>query len=224
MIEKEIKNYKGRCRINLTKKDNEEINSTKVYLFSPEEHSEVKSLLNEVEKIETNKRKVEELKSENKDLQQYKIKFEKLQEDFHTLTKENEHLKQQVQDKTKEFDDLTTKYDDLKETNSNLSENIDTKDNEFKIVNKELHQVKNKLIVTQDNNKLETDYLREIISDYESRGLGKRIRNKNPKSYILEPKYSLIESKTKSGAYNYQIKKQNSKTQFTTSTAQIQEK
>ncbi len=196
MIEKEIKNYKGRCRINLTKKDNEEINSTKVYLFSPEEHSEVKSLLNEVEKIETNKRKVEELKSENKDLQQYKIKFEKLQEDFHTLTKENEHLKQQVQDKTKEFDDLTTKYDDLKETNSNLSENIDTKDNEFKIVNKELHQVKNKLIVTQDNNKLETDYLREIISDYESRGLGKRIRNKNPKSYILEPKYSLIESKT----------------------------
>lgn len=195
MIEKEIKNYKGRCRINLTKQDNEDINSTKVYLFTPEENDDYHRLRKLISDMEQNEDNVEELKSENKDLQQYKLKYEKLQEDFNTLTKENESLKEQLQDKSKELEDITTKYDDLKETNSNLSENIDTKDNEFKLVNRELHQVKNKLIVTQDNNKLETDYLRDIISDYESRGLGKRIRNKNPKSYILEPNYKLIESK-----------------------------
>jgi chromosome segregation ATPase len=195
MIEKDIKNYKGRLRINLTKKDNEEINSTKVYLFSPEEHSEVEALLKEFEKLEKNKEEVEKLKSENNDLQQYKVKYEKLQEDFNTLTKEGDSLKIQLKEKSKELEDITTKYDDLKEKHSKLSDDIDTKDEEFKLINKELHQVKNKLIVTQDNNKLETDYLRDIISDYESRGLGKRIRNKNPKSYILEPNYKLIESK-----------------------------
>lgn len=195
MIEKDIKNYKGRLRINLTKQDNEEINSTKVYLFSPEEHSEVETLLKEFEKLEKNKEEVEKLKSENDDLQQYKLNYEKLEADFNSLSEENESLKQQVQEKSKELDDITTKYDDLKEREFKLSDDIDTKDNEFKLVNKELHQVKNKLIVTQDNNKLETDYLRDIISDYESRGLGKRIRNKNPKSYILEPNYKLIESK-----------------------------
>ena len=194
MIEKEIKNYKGRCRINLTKKDTEDINSTKVYLFTPEEHSEVKSLLKEFEKLENYEDNVEELKSENDDLQQYKVKYEKLQEDFNSLSEECESLKVQLQEKSKEFDDLTTKCDDLEKENSNLTDDIDTKDDEFKLINKELHQIKNKLIVTQDNNKLETDYLRDIISDYESRGLGKRIRNKNPKSYILEPNYKLIES------------------------------
>ena len=195
MIEKEIKNYKGRCRINLTKKDNEDINSTKVYLFTPEENDDYHKLKKLITDMEQNEDNIEELKSENKDLQQYKLKYEKQQEDFNSLTKEVESLKEQLQDKSKELEDIITKYDDLKKTNSNLSENIDTKDNEFKLVNRELHQVKNKLIVTQDNNKLETDYLRNIISDYESRGLGKRIRNKNPKDYILEPNYKLIESK-----------------------------
>ena len=146
--------------------------------------------------MEQNENNVEELKSKNDDLQQYKNKYEKLQEDFNTLTKERDSLKQQLQDKSNELDELTKKYDDLKKTNSKLTENIDTKDNEFKIIDKELHQVKNKHIITQDNHKLETDYLREIISDYESRGLGKRIRNKNPKSYILEPNYKLIDSKS----------------------------
>lgn len=196
MIEKDIKNYKGRCRINLTKQDTEEINSTKVYLFTPEEHSEVKNLLKEFEKLEKNKGKVEGLKSENDDLQQYKVKYEKIQGEIDSLTKEVESLKQQLKDKSTELDDITTKYNDLKESNSKLSDDIDTKDTEFKLIDKELHQVKNKLIVTQDNHKLETDYLRDIISDYESRGLGKRIRNKNPKSYILEPNYKLIDSKT----------------------------
>ena len=195
MIEKDIKNYNGRLRINLTKQDNEEINSTKVYLFTPEEHSEVKTLLKDFEKLEKHKGEVEKLKSENNDLQQYKLNYEKLEADFNTISEENESLKLQLQKKSKELDDLTTKYDDLKKRESKLSDDIDTKGNEFKLVNKELHQVKNKLIVTQDNNKLETDYLRDIISDYESRGLGKRIRNKNPKSYILEPNYKLIESK-----------------------------
>lgn len=195
MIEKEIKNYKGRCRINLTKQDNEDINSTKVYLFTPEENDNYHKLKTLISDMEQNEKIIQELKSENKDLQQYKLKYEKQQEDFNTLTKEKDSLKEQLQDKTKELDELSTKYDDLKETNSKLSENIDIKDNEFKLIDKELHQVKNKLIVTQDNNKLETDYLRDIISDYESRGLGKRIRNKNPKSYILEPTYKLIDVK-----------------------------
>lgn len=195
MIEKEIKNYKGRCRINLTKKDNEEINSTKVYLFTPKEnddYNKLKEVISDMEQIENN---IEKLKSENNDLQQYKLNYEKQQEEFNSLTKEVESLKEQLKNKSKELEDISTKYDDLKETNSKLSQSIDIKDNEFKLVNRELHQVKNKLIVTQDNNKLETDYLRDIISDYESRGLGKRIRNKNPKSYILEPNYKLIESK-----------------------------
>ena len=195
MIEKEIKNYKGRCRINLTKKDNEDINSTKVYLFTPEEnddYNKLKKVISDMEQIEDT---IEELKSENEDLQQYKLKYEKQQEDFSSLTKEVESLKEQLQDKSKELEDITTKYDDLKETNKKLSQAIDIKDNEFKLINKELHQVKNKLIVAQDNNKLETDYLRDIISDYESRGLGKRIMNKNPKSYILEPTYKLIDVK-----------------------------
>ena len=195
MIEKEIKNYKGRCRINLTKQDNEDINSTKVYLFTPEENDNYHKLKTLISDMEQNEKIIQELKSENKDLQQYKLKYEKQQEDFNSLTKEKDSLKEQLQDKTKELDELSTKYDDLKETNSKLSENIDIKDNEFKLIDKELHQVKNKLIVTQDNNKLETDYLRDIISDYESRGLGKRIRNKNPKSYILEPTYKLIDVK-----------------------------
>ena len=199
MIEKDIKNYKGRCRINHTKKDNEDINSTKVYLFTPEEKEDYHKLKKLLSDREQDEDKVEKLKSENDDLQQYKVKYEKLQEDFNSLSKECESLKVQLQEKSKELDDLTTKYDDLKERESKLSENIDTKDEEFKLVNRELHQVKNKLIVTQDNNKLETDYLRDIISDYESRGLGKRIRNKNPKSYILEPNYKLLESKTKEG-------------------------
>ena len=195
MIEKEIKNYKGRCRINLTKKDNEDINSTRVYLFTPEENDDYHKLKKAFSDMEQKGNSIQELKSENKDLQQYKVKYEKLQEDFNSLTKEVESLKVQLQEKSKELDDITTKYDDLKERESKLSDDIDTKDEEFKLVNKELHLVKNKLIVTQDNNKLETDYLRDIISDYESRGLGKRIRNKNPKSYILEPNYKLIESK-----------------------------
>lgn len=195
MIEKEIKNYKGRCRINLTKQDNEDINSTKVYLFTPEENDNYHKLKTLISDMEQNEKIIQELKSENKDLQQYKLKYEKQQEDFNSLTKEKDSLKEQLQYKTKELDELSTKYDDLKETNSKLSENIDIKDNEFKLIDKELHQVKNKLIVTQDNNKLETDYLRDIISDYESRGLGKRIRNKNPKSYILEPTYKLIDVK-----------------------------
>lgn len=195
MIEKEIKNYKGRCRINLTKQDNEDINSTKVYLFTPEENDNYHKLKTLISDMEQNEKIIQELKSENKDLQQYKLKYEKQQEDFNSLTKKKDSLKEQLQDKTKELDELSTKYDDLKETNSKLSENIDIKDNEFKLIDKELHQVKNKLIVTQDNNKLETDYLRDIISDYESRGLGKRIRNKNPKSYILEPTYKLIDVK-----------------------------
>lgn len=199
MIEKEIKNYKGRCRINLTKQDNEDINSTKVYLFTPEEKEDYHKLKKITSDIENNSDKVEELKSENEDLKEYKVKYEKLQDDFNSLSEEYESLKLQLQDKSKELEDITTKYDDLKERESKLSDDIDTKDNEFKLVNKELHQVKNKLIVTQDNNKLETDYLRDIISDYESRGLGKRIRNKNPKSYILEPNYKLIESKTNEG-------------------------
>lgn len=196
MLKKEIKNYKGRCRINLTKKDNEEINSTNVYLFTPEEHTEVKELLKEFEKLEKNSEDIEKLKSENNSLQQYKEDYENLKDKIYQLTQDYDSVKEQLQDKTKELDDLTTKYDDLKETNSKLSETIDTKEEEFKLIDKELHQVKNKLIVTQDNHKLETDYLRDIISDYESRGIGKRIRNKNPKSYILEPNYILIESQT----------------------------
>lgn len=195
MIEKDIKNYKGRLRINLTKKDNEEINSTKVYLFTPEENNDYHKLKKLLSGMEQDEDKVEKLKSENDDLQQYKLNYEKLQADFTSLSEESKSLKLQLQEKSKELKDITTKYDDLKESNSKLSDNIDTKEEEFKLVNKELHQVKNKLIVTQDNNKLETDYLRDIISDYESRGLRKRIRNKNPKSYILEPNYKLIESK-----------------------------
>lgn len=195
MIEKEIKDYKGRCRINLTKKDTEDINSTKVYLFTPEEHSEIKTLLKEVENIEKNKEKIEKLKSENDDLQTVKANYEKINSEFESLSSEVESLKLQLKDKAAELEELSSKYENLKESNSKLNDDIDTKDTEFKIVNKELHQIKNKLIVTQDNNKLETDYLRDIISDYESRGLGKRIRNKNPKSYILEPNYKLIESK-----------------------------
>lgn len=196
MIEKDIKNYKGRCRINLTKKDNEEINSTKVYLFTPEENDDYKKLKQLITNVQDNEDKLEELKSKNEELSQNKLNYEKLQEDFNTLSQEYEALKVQLEEKTKELEDISSEIVTLRETNLNLTKNIDTKDNEFNIINRELHQVKNKHIVTIENKDSEISYLKEIISDYESRGLGKRIRNKSPKEYISEPKYILIESKT----------------------------
>lgn len=195
MIEKEIKNYDGRCRINLTKKDN--INSTKVYLFTPEEHSEIKSLMREVEKIESNKKLIQELKSEVKKLKETNSNNDDLLNEINSLTQENTNLNEKLKEKSKELEDLRRECDDLMETNKNLSQNINLKESEFSPINKELHQVKNKLIVTIENKDSEIDYLKEIISDYEKRGIGKRIRNKNPKSYILEPNYKLIESNVK---------------------------
>ena len=172
MIEKDIKNYKGRCRINLTKKDNEEINSTKVYLFTPEENDDYKKLKQLITNVQDNEDKLEELKSKNEELSQNKLNYEKLQEDFNTLSQEYEALKVQLEEKTKELEDISSEIVTLRETNLNLTKNIDTKDNEFNIINRELHQVKNKHIVTIENKDSEISYLKEIISDYESRGLG----------------------------------------------------
>lgn len=188
MIEKEIKNYNGRLRINLTKKD--KIDSSKVYLFTPQEKSEIEELKKLLKNLENEDSQIQNLKSENKRLKGIESEHSQLQEKFDKLNEENAALKNEVDGITSKYDELKKEYDGLKETNANLIQDINTKEEEFTLVNTELHQVKNKHILAQDNHKLEVDYLKEIISSYETMGFLGRIKKDNPKNTIKEPEYN----------------------------------